>query len=297
MNTDIRLSLTFKGHRKRRKLRTLLGDNATDFLIDLWLSAAQDRPTGTLEGWGAEDIALAAGWEGDSKVFVQAMEACRLIEISEGTYHLHNWEEHQPWACRSRERSEAASRSANMRWEQERNNAERMRNACEGQCGTHAQSAPSPSPSPSPIPSPEEQNIYSPIAEPIEPNTPKQKAQISIFDHWNGHDLIQHRKLTDAIKRGINGALANYSEDEIVGAIDNYAKILASPTHYFKYKWTLKDFLTRGLDKFNDWRVCDANYQSTGGGGNGRNAGNQGNHGPHDRVPDHYSSVEEILRG
>ena len=113
-----------------------------------------------------------------------------------------------------------------------------------------------------------ERTMHSPIENPIEQHTSeKTQKTISIFDHWNQHNLIQHRKLTDAIKRSISGSLANYSEDEVTQAIDNYAAILASPEHFFKYKWTLKDFLTRGLDKFSDWRVCDANYRGQNGNG------------------------------
>jgi len=255
VNTDIRLSLTFKGHRKRRKLRVLLGDNATDYLLDLWLSAAQDRPDGTLTGWGPVDVALAAGWEGDAEKFTQSMVAAGLLEMLDGEYHLHDWEQHQPWACNAKERSEAGRRAANIRYERNGTHAERMRSACPPQCGTHA-----PSPSPSPSPSPKRKSKSSPIAEPIEPTTPQQKPQQNIFDHWNQQDIIKHRAMTKAVKGHLNSALVNYSQDEVTQAIDNYAKILASPEHYFKYKWTLKDFLTRGLDKFYDWKVCDANY-------------------------------------
>lgn len=98
-----------------------------------------------------------------------------------------------------------------------------------------------------------EVDISSPI--PAESDT-----RLEIFNYWNSKDIIKHRKLTDKIKRSINGALGNYTQAEIIQAIDNYARILASPNDYFfSYKWTLPDFLQRGLDKFLDWRVCDAN--------------------------------------
>ena len=91
-----------------------------------------------------------------------------------------------------------------------------------------------------------------------------------ILEHWNTKNIIKHR-MTPKLKRAISGALRNYSSSEIQGAIDNYAKILASPAHWFSYKWTLADFLGRGVDKFIDWRVCDANYKKDNGGGNGTN--------------------------
>ena len=41
-NTDIRIAVSFRGHRKRRKLRMLLGAGSTDYLVDL---AGMDRET------------------------------------------------------------------------------------------------------------------------------------------------------------------------------------------------------------------------------------------------------------
>ena len=81
-----------------------------------------------------------------------------------------------------------------------------------------------------------------------------------IFRHWNSKNIIQHRKLTDKIKRAINGALKDYSEEEICQAIDNYAVILADDRYYWSYKWGLKEFLQRGLDKFLDFDVAAQNY-------------------------------------
>ena len=82
-----------------------------------------------------------------------------------------------------------------------------------------------------------------------------------IFRHWNSKNIIQHRKLTDKIKRAINGALQDYSKEEICQAIDNYAVILADDRYYWSYKWGLKEFLQRGLDKFLDFDVAAQNYR------------------------------------
>ena len=108
-------------------------------------------------------------------------------------------------------------------------------------------------------------DIYSPNPpvsdEPLEPEkTIKPDAEI-ILDHWNSKDIIQHRKLTDKIKRAINGALRNYSADEICAAIDNYNTILTDEKYYWSYKWTLQDFLQRGLEKFIDFETAAQNYQ------------------------------------
>jgi len=116
VNTDIRLYVTFKGHRKRRRLRQLLGDNSTDYIIDLWLTVAQDRPEGVLSGWDDADVALAAGWEGDASVFVKALVSAGFLEQDGGVYRLHGWGEHQPWAVKAKERSQTARQNASRKW-------------------------------------------------------------------------------------------------------------------------------------------------------------------------------------
>lgn len=155
MNTDIRLLLSFKGHRKRRRLRTLLGPGATDYLIDFWLTVAQDRPSGALTGWDETDIALAAGWEGEPQLFVDAMMQAGFLEHGEdGVYRPHDWAEHQPWVIGAPERSRKAKHAADSRWG---NTAKSMPDAC----SPHATSMPdamrvamlndAPSPSPKAI--------------------------------------------------------------------------------------------------------------------------------------------------
>lgn len=266
MNTDIRLYITFKGHRKRRRLRQLLGDNSTDYIIDLWLTVAQDRPEGVLTGWDDADVALAAGWEGDASVFVKALISAGFLEHDGSAYYLHGWGEHQPWAVNAKYRSEIASKNAHVRWDKYNQHATGMQPACDPQCNGNAKScpsAPSPSPSPSPIEHIHPKKDVSPI--PSESDNRRQE----IFDHWNSKDVIKHRKMTDKINRAIGGALGNYSKDEVVQAIDNYAWILASPAHWFHYKWTLPDFLGRGLEKFVLREVCLENYRNDRGGGNG----------------------------
>lgn len=83
----------------------------------------------------------------------------------------------------------------------------------------------------------------------------------SIFDHWNTQAIITHNALTPKIERAINGCLKDgYTPDEIKTAISNYASILKNNNYYFKYQWTLKDFLQRGIDKFKDLKTAQNNY-------------------------------------
>lgn len=72
-----------------------------------------------------------------------------------------------------------------------------------------------------------------------------------IFDHWNSKKIIVHKVLSDDIRRKINAVFNNkYTTEEVIEAIDNYAFVLSSPKHYWQHKWTLKDFIGRGLDRF-----------------------------------------------
>lgn len=87
-----------------------------------------------------------------------------------------------------------------------------------------------------------------------------QKNIYTIFTHWNNNKIIVHEKNTYEPK--IKSALKDYSVDEITAAITNYATILHSDEYYFNYKWTLGDFLKRGLDKFLDLEVAKNNYRS-----------------------------------
>ena len=68
MNSDIRLAVSFRGHRKRKRLRLLLGPGSTDYLIDLWIATAMNHPNGVLQGMDETDMTcdvsfdLAVGW-------------------------------------------------------------------------------------------------------------------------------------------------------------------------------------------------------------------------------------------
>jgi hypothetical protein len=85
----------------------------------------------------------------------------------------------------------------------------------------------------------------------------------SIFNHWNQQNIIVHKKLTDDMKSAINRSLINHDFDieGVKTAISNYAEIVLSEDYFFRYKWTLKDFLRRGLEKFMDLEIAKANFR------------------------------------
>jgi hypothetical protein len=81
-----------------------------------------------------------------------------------------------------------------------------------------------------------------------------------IFEIWNEQKIIIHKKLTADIKRSIDSALRDFTVDEISQAIKNYAEILKGSQYFFDYRWILKDFLKRGLEKFIDKDVARQNF-------------------------------------
>ncbi|SBV99804.1 Prophage LambdaSo, replication protein O (modular protein) [uncultured delta proteobacterium] len=151
MNSDIRLAVSFRGHRKRKRLRLLLGPGSTDCLIDLWIATAMTHPSGVLQGMDEIDIALEAGWEDEPQKFVTALVECGFLEKDEyGAYALHDWSDHQGYAIHAERRKANARNAAAARWNARQEKI--LRDACE----QHAEgNPPSPLPSPVPEPSPE----------------------------------------------------------------------------------------------------------------------------------------------
>jgi len=107
LNTDIRIAVSFKSHRKRKKFRLLLGeDDATDYLIDFWITVATDRPDGNLRGLDNIDIALMAGYNGDPNHFVTALQRAGFIDDNDGELVVHQWTDHNGYASSSVDRSD-----------------------------------------------------------------------------------------------------------------------------------------------------------------------------------------------
>ena len=121
MNTDIRLSTTCFAHAKIVKLERRLGSDGVLSLLKLWIYTAQHREKGVLYGMTEEDIAIAAGWNGDEKRFVSELLNLRLIDLVESNYEIHNWRKHNPYAAFSEVRSEAGRKGAVARWNRDKN--------------------------------------------------------------------------------------------------------------------------------------------------------------------------------
>ena len=156
MNSDIRLSVSFLGHYKRDKLKSLLGDKGIVALLDLWLKTAQIRPKGVFNGMDKKAIATSAGWKGSPEKFINALlESGFLEKDSQNNFFLHDWEEHQGWVYHSDERSEKAKNAVKAREEKKLKMDKKLSKTPNG---IHLKSeldvSPSPNPSPTPSPSP-----------------------------------------------------------------------------------------------------------------------------------------------
>lgn len=225
---DIRLLVSFKGHRKRKRLKRLIGPDATDYLIDLWLTVRQDRPDGILSGWDEIDIADAAGWpeDRDPKKLVSALIDSGWIDYDKSVYILHDWDEHQGWACGETKRKESAKIAARAKWKKRLivvdKDADGMRpqydsnaTAEKAHCGNDAtamrshekRNAPSPIPSPSPTPVKDISNeISAPPSTPTpEPEKSKPAAQAPPAENNkiinSNHFTNRVGDLVDKIKR------------------------------------------------------------------------------------------------
>lgn len=117
MNTDFRIQISLFTHPKFLKLHRQLGDAGTMALIRLFAYAAQNKPDGVLTNTDADDLALAAGFDGNAETFISTLVKVRFIEVrSDGVYCIHDWAEHNPWAVAAPARSEKAKNAANARW-------------------------------------------------------------------------------------------------------------------------------------------------------------------------------------
>lgn len=85
---------------------------------------------------------------------------------------------------------------------------------------------------------------------------------INIYRHWNSRKIIVHKTFSIDMEKAIAKALKNYSQDEIVQAMDVYSEILKSE-FYFSYKWSLVGFLGRknGISTFMEEGSNKVNYE------------------------------------
>lgn len=114
MNTDYRISIGFFRHHKTRKLQKRLGSDGVLALIKIWGYAAEFRSDGDLSGMSDEDIELAIDWMKETPLIATLVEI-GFVDGQEGSYCLHEWQEHNPWASVDEDRSNAGRLSCLFR--------------------------------------------------------------------------------------------------------------------------------------------------------------------------------------
>ncbi len=68
---------------------------------------------------------------------------------------------------------------------------------------------------------------------------------LDILDYWNNKNIIIHNKLTKSLEKSIKHKIKSFNILEIKKWIDTYNNILKHKNTFFKYKWTLQEFLDR----------------------------------------------------
>lgn len=109
-----------------------------------------------------------------------------------------------------------------------------------------------------------------------------------LFTHWINQDIYKHRK--NIYQSEIKTALNKYNFDEIKNAITNYAIILKDEKYYFNYRWTLGDFLKRGIDRFIDLDIAKGNFLKN------QKGGSNGNHKQLQQQPKTESEYDHLCK-
>lgn len=68
----------------------------------------------------------------------------------------------------------------------------------------------------------------------------------TVFTYWNRKQIIIHREVNADMRTAIIKAVAKYTLDGVLKAIDCYWNTLHDANAFFSYKWTLLEFLKRG---------------------------------------------------
>lgn len=95
-------------------------------------------------------------------------------------------------------------------------------------------------------------------------NNDNNNTYIGILKFWNSKKIIVHRE-TDELLENIGKIIKkrNYKQEDIIQAIENYSIVLANDKFFFKYKWSIENFLDRkkALPSFLDGGENWENYK------------------------------------
>lgn len=155
---DCRIDVNLPVHPKFLALRDRLGRNAELATIYLWLWVARCCPSGTIQYISRKILAQTVGYEGDPDKWVETLIELKLLDKTDnGSYHVHDWEDHNLFAATAPIRKKSAQKAANIRWEKRRKHKQKQVNNADRIC---ASSEPAYTPSPSPSPNNKEKDVY-----------------------------------------------------------------------------------------------------------------------------------------
>lgn len=88
----------------------------------------------------------------------------------------------------------------------------------------------------------------------INSNKEKEYTYTCFLEKWNTLGLVKHTEnvVQSKWKTKHTEQVKLYGEEKVFKAMENYATIIHDSSYFFDYKWTLWDFIVRGLDKFVD---------------------------------------------
>lgn len=76
---------------------------------------------------------------------------------------------------------------------------------------------------------------------------------LDLFNHYISKEIIKHNKITSSIRSSINTRLKDYTKDDLMKAIDNYATVYHGQEYWFTHKYPLADFMRdKDVRKFLD---------------------------------------------
>ncbi|KAB8139064.1 replication protein, partial [Gracilibacillus oryzae] len=90
-----------------------------------------------------------------------------------------------------------------------------------------------------------------------------------LYDHYLSFDIVSHKKLTKSMRSAANARLKDYSFDDLKKAIENYAHVFKSDSHWFKQRYTFADLMRdKDVRKFVDEADPVNNFKKDKGNGN-----------------------------
>ena len=116
VNSAFQLAVNFASHPKIIKLRRRLGDSAALSWIFLLACVAAARSQGVLSGMDAEDVAIAAQYNGNPEEFRGTLVDLRLLDEVDGRFQIHDWMDWNNRASQAVSGSKLASANGAAKW-------------------------------------------------------------------------------------------------------------------------------------------------------------------------------------